>query len=360
MSKYVLYDYLQVPGGAERLTLELMSELDSFQLVVARVFSAAQALNKVNETNIKSLDSTWTQWLGRVPEAFLLFKHATKFLGHAQVVLYSGIYAPLAVVHQKEGRRFYYCHTPPRFAYDWRDDYLQKVPRITRPIAALGIDYIRRHYESALAQMDVIMVNSESVQRRLYHYLGLPSEVVYPPINTEYFKWIEQGDYYLSLARLVPSKRVELIVRAFLAMPEHKLVIASGGALEMTLRALASDADNIFFTGWQSEEDLRQLIGRSRAVIYLPRDEDFGMSPVEAMSAGKPVIGVAEGGLLETILDQQTGLLLAPQPTNECIIDAVHSLDARRALDMRSACERRASLFSKKIFIENIWKICDF
>ncbi|CAN5367433.1 glycosyltransferase [soil metagenome] len=357
MGRYILYDYLQLAGGAERLTLDLVNGLPGYELVVSRIFPQARLLaplQEIDQAALHCLGTPITRGLGRIPEAMLAFRQRTDFLRDAEVVLYSGFYAPAAVSNQQRGRRVYYCHTPPRYAYDSRQRYLDRVPALVRPAASLVISTLRNQYESALAQMDKVVANSDNVRGRLETYLGIEAEVVHPPIDTERFRWLGQDDYFISLARLDAYKRVDLIVKAFLAMPDQKLLVVSGGVEEANLKKLANGAANIFFMGWQTEESLRELLGLARAAIYVPIDEDFGMSPVEAMSAGKPVIGVNDGGLTETLLDGVTGVLLPKQISVEALIDAVNSMTAVRALGMRAACEARAKLFSKQVFLERM------
>jgi len=137
-------------------------------------------------------------------------------------------------------------------------------------------------------------------------------------------------------------------------MPEKKLVVASGGSDLENLKNLAKDYHNIKFTGWCDNQQLQELIGRCIATIYIPPDEDFGMSPLESMAAGKPVIGVAEGGLLETIVHQETGLLISADLNKKTLIDAVNEISRDKALSMRNACEARAQLFRTEVFIEKM------
>lgn len=351
MSRYLLYDYLQVAGGAERLMLELVHGLPDHRLVVSRVFPEAHALEALGGVDVRTLGTPLTRPLGPILEAIHAFRHRTAFLEDAQSVIYSGFYAPFAVHRQRGGRRILYCHTPPRFAYDLREFFLARYPAPVRPLASAFFDHVKRHYEVALSRMDTVIANSENVRGRLKRFCGVESQVVHPPIDTERFRWIEAGDYYLSLARLAPYKRVDLVVQAFLQMPDRKLVVASGGPEEGRLRMLAAGATNIAFTGWTDDARLRDLVGRCRAAIYLPEDEDFGMSPVEAMAAGKPVIGVAEGGLLETVVDGETGRLVPVPPTVEAIADAVGRLDAAASLAMRPACVARARTFAAPVFL---------
>ena len=352
-NRFILYDYLQVAGGAERLTLTLAEALPEFQLVVSRVYADAQALS-LGALSPRCLGSGVTRWMGRIPEALWQFRTATRFLRHAEAVIYSGFYAPLATRNQLTGRKIYYCHTPPRYAYDLATVYRNTIPILWRPVFDAGICWLRHEYEQALAGMDAVIANSFNVQRRLKQYLGIEAQVIHPPIDIARFRWLGAGDFFVSLARLTKPKRVDRIVQAFLRMPDQKLVVVSGGPELDNLRCLAAGARNIHFTGWQSEMQLQEWIGNARAAIYLPVDEDFGMSPVEAMAAGKPVIGVAQGGLLETILDGQTGILLPAEPVVDQLITAIRQLTAQLALAMRPACEARARLFSRDIFINQM------
>jgi glycosyltransferase involved in cell wall biosynthesis len=357
MGKYVLYDYLQVSGGAERLSIELSRGLPGFRLVVSRVFEQARFLTSeegFDAGDLHCVGSGWTKPLHRSAEAAVAFTIYTKFLRDAETVIYSGLYAPFAVANQVSGKRIYYCHTLPRYAYDWHERYMARIAPPLRPVAGMAIARLRRRYEASLAQMDRIIVNSENVRGRLRKYLGIDSEVIHPPVDTERFRWINQGDYFISLARLETHKRVDMIIKAFLGMPNEQLVVASGGRDEARLKALANGASNIVFTGWQTEAQLRDWIGGARAAVYVPSDEDFGMSPVESMAAGKPVVGVREGGLIETVVDGITGLLVPSPLTVGTLREAISTLHSSKALSMRADCEEQARRFSKKIFIERM------
>ncbi|HSB96766.1 MAG TPA: glycosyltransferase [Spongiibacteraceae bacterium] len=350
----VLYDYLQVAGGSERMALDLCRGLPGASLFVARAYAEAAALTGSRPDEIKALGSAITRPLGRILEAAYCFKYRTQFLSDAKNTYYLGNYAPLAASRQANGKKIYYCNTPPRFAYDWSAEYRSRqAPVLRGPFDHLTACY-RSVYEQAVAQMDVVIANSENIRQRIKKYLNLDSQVIYPPVDVEKYRWLSQGDYFVSTARLMPYKRIRAIVEAFLKLPAQRLVILSGGPELASLQQLAADADNIHFTGWQSDAQLLDWIGNARAAIYIPKAEDFGISPVEAMAAGKPVIGVADGGLLETIVHEQTGLLLPPDPTTEELIAAICRLNPATALAMRGACEARARLFSRNIFLEKM------
>jgi glycosyltransferase involved in cell wall biosynthesis len=199
--------------------------------------------------------------------------------------------------------------------------------------------------------MDKIFANSKNVQVRLKRYLGVDSEVLYPPVNIERFKWLSDGDYFLSTARLEPLKRVDLIVEAFKQMPDEKLVVTSGGSQLDNLKKLAGDAPNIEFTGWVSEARLAELVGHCKATIYIPKDEDFGMSPLESQAAGKPVVGVDEGGVAETVLHGRNGLLIRTPPSPSRICEAVREFGAARELCGGAS---NASAPLREIFVSNM------
>ena len=152
-------------------------------------------------------------------------------------------------------------------------------------------------------------------------------------------------------------KRVDLIVKAFKALPNQRLIVTSGGPALESLKALARNANNIEFTGWVSGAKLLDLVGNARATIYIPIDEDFGMSPVESMAAGKPVIGVAEGGLLETVIHGETGHLISEKLCVQSIIEAVEEMNPKHALRMRGQCQQQAQLFRPEVFLNKMREV---
>ena len=357
----ILYDFLFCQGGAERVTLELVHGLRGADLCVD--FFNREAFQNDTLQGVHCIELGGSEgfhipgW--RTLKGLYNFRCKTGFLDDYDWVIYSGSNAPIAVMNHAEGRNIFYCHTIPRFVYDLKEYYLGSVPFWQRLLLKGLIPYVQRRFEAAMARMDVIIANSENVRGRIRQYLGYDAQVVYPPCDVESYKWREQGDYYLSTARLEPYKRIDLIVKAFKELPDKRLVVSSGGSDLNRLRKLAGDVDNISFVGWQDDQQLKDLVGRAIATVYVPRDEDFGMSPVESMAAGKPVIGIAEGGLLETVVDGETGLLLSPEPTPDKIVEAVRALTPELALGMRQSCEQRATLFSRERFLRDMQAVID-
>ena len=161
--------------------------------------------------------------------------------------IFSGVAAPFAAPRKGNGLNVFYCHTPPRFLYDKRDYFQARFPAALKPLIALVLKVFAYLYRKTVDRMDLIITNSENTRSRIKTYLGRNSVVVYPPCDTARFQWLGQKDYYLSTARLTGLKRVDRIVDAFIAMPDKKLVVASGGEELEHLRQRAAHAPNIHF-----------------------------------------------------------------------------------------------------------------
>lgn len=206
--------------------------------------------------------------------------------------------------------------------------------------------------------MDTLVANSKNVQKRIQKYLNCSSTIIHPPCDITKFSWQQPGNFFLSMARLDPLKRVSMIVEAFKKMPDLNLVIVSGGTEFGTLKQLADGFDNITILGWVNESRLQTLLATCLATIYIPKDEDFGMSAVESMAAGKPVIGIAEGGLLETVCDGITGTLLEPDSFSvDTLCHAINSFTLKDSNNMKEPCQERAALFDKTLFLQKMNKL---
>jgi glycosyltransferase involved in cell wall biosynthesis len=202
-----------------------------------------------------------------------------------------------------DAEKVYYCHTPPRYLYDFREKYLLSLPSIFRPIFSMAFRIFASIYESHLGSFDQIFTNSKNVQSRLKHFTGYDSVIVYPPVDTDRFTPGARGEgitrfdeYYLSWARLSPPKRVDLIIEAFLDMPEKNLIFTYGknDPLKEALLKKIEWISNRLAIDSPDDNTLLDLIRWAVATIYIPIDEDFGMTPVESMACGIPVIGAAE------------------------------------------------------------------
>lgn len=347
----VLYDFMQVPGGAERVTLALCEHFESMDLVTAFVDPSAFPEPPLHTSRLKTLTSSTSITGWHLLKSARAFEYKTDFLKDYDSLIFTGSVAPLAIKNSAAAKNIYYCHTPPRFLYDLRDYYLDTATVLQKPALKALMCYLQPRYEDAIARMDEVFANSKNVQTRLKKYLNVEAEVLYPPCDTEGFEWMGDGDYFLSTARLEPLKRVDLIVEAFKAMPDKKLIVTSGGSQLESLKKNAVGAKNIIFTGWVSDTELRRLVGNCIATIYIPKDEDFGISPVQSLAAGKPIIGVNEGGVAETVREPADGILLPITPSAERVREAVKAIET---LNLSPIHPNGASLHFREVFMDRL------
>ncbi len=280
------------------------------------------------------------------------FLYKTSFLKSYDIVLFSGDSISWVRNCRPDSLKIYYCHTPPRYIYDLHDLYKRRIAWYKRIFFVIGCRIFRFLYERDISKMDIIVTNSKNTQERIRKYLWLSSQIIYPPVDTSKFRHISDGDYFLSFARLADAKRVDLIVQAFIWMPHEKLVVIYGknDPQKDVILDLAKWCSHIHCITLENNDELYTYIGKARATIYIPIDEDFWMSPVESMCAGKAVIGVNEGGLKESIIHQSTGFLLKQDFTIDDLQQAVGYMTQERCLDMKEACEIRARDFSLQNF----------
>ena len=299
----VVHDFFNTPDGGGKVAVILARSFYS-KLFTGQLDRGAFPDGYFGDVTPGNLDAynKSPRWL-RFSKIFQLWWAFAHFpTTSTSLAIFSGSFSLLAY-RKIAGKKIFYCLTPPRLLYDQKGFMVQQVPGWQRPFLRVVMFLYRLAYVRAVRRMDMIITISETVRRRFRRFLGYDSLVIYPPCEAERFRWVDQGDYYLSTARLTSLKRVDLIVNAFKEMPDKRLVVVSGGADLSKIEAMAAGALNIDVLGWVDEESLSDLMGRCIATIYIPMDEDFGISPVESMAAGKPVIGVQEGGLLETISD---------------------------------------------------------
>lgn len=297
----------------------------------------------------------FTKWFRHIKLKFA-FMFKTSFLKDYENVIFSGDSISWVRNCNKNQKKIYYCHTPPRYLYDLHEIYLKKVPLIMRPIFKLACFIFRKLYENDIKKMDLILTNSKNTQKRIKNFLWIDSEILYPPVDLDLFKYIDQKDYYLSFARLADAKRVDRIVEAFKILKDKKLVIIywENDPQKEKIFDLAKNYENIKFITLPGNVWFTDYIGNSIATIYIPIDEDFGMSPVESMSAWKPVIWVNEWWLKESIIHNKTWLLIDEKCSVDDIVKAVNFIDSNKALEMRIDCEQRARYFSIDSFREQL------
>ncbi len=267
----------------------------------------------------------------------------TDFILSTDASIIKGISNPKLVPH------VCYCHSPPRYLWDMQDTYMDNTSNLG-PLGRLAFRYVtpfvRKFDQEAARRVSHFIANSRFVQNRIEKYYGRESTVIYPPVSVQDLQvGARSDDFYLIISQLVPYKRVDIAVEAFTRLKKRLVVIGEGSELGH-LRKMAGPT--VEFLGSQSFSVLKRHYETCRAFIF-PGIEDFGITPLEAQAAGKPVIGFAEGGLLETTLEGKTALYFHQQ-TADALIDAVRRFEAG-ALDYDpQVCRAHAEAFSPEKF----------
>lgn len=352
----ILHDTFLYKWWGERLIMMMAKALKSD---IASGFFSAWSFDLRKEwfewKMILLSDEIFKKWFRHI-KLKLAFLFKTNFLHEYDTVIFSWDSISAVRNCKKETKKIYYCHTPPRYLYDLHDLYLKKVPILLKPVFKVFCYIFKKMYESDIKKMDLILTNSKNTQKRIKDFLWIESQILYPPVDMDLFKFIWQKDYYLSFARLADAKRVDKIVEAFKQMPDKKLVVIywENDPAKKKIFDLANWFNNIEFKTLPWNVWFTDYVGNSIATIYIPIDEDFWMSPVESMSAWKPVIWVNEWWLKETIVDKETGILISPECRIEDIIEAVNFLTPEKCLELKDNCINRAKNFSLDEFDKKI------
>ena len=247
-----------------------------------------------------------------------------------------------------------YVHSPIRYAWDLQHQYLAEAGMqrgLKSWIARMMLHYMRIWDQRTANGVDAFVANSSFVARRIRKAYGSAATVVFPPVDVERFVPGEQrDDFYLIASRMVPYKRIPLIVEAFAAMPTRRLVVIGDGTdFE---RAKAAATPNVTLLGYQSDATLVDYMQRARAFVFAA-EEDFGISVVEAQACGTPVIALGRGGVREIVVDspdpdRATGLFFDEQSV-PAIVNAVERFEARPSF-RPEVCRRNALRFTAERF----------
>jgi len=201
-----------------------------------------------------------------------------------------------------------YCHSPFRYAWFERDRAMAETPRLARPLMRRILENIRRWDVAAAGRVTHFVANSEITRERIGRFYGADAEVVHPPVEVERFSIGEPQDYLLFVGQLVRHKRVDIAIEAA-GRAGHEIKIVGDGPERPALEARFGNGRGARFLGSVTDERLAELYGDCLALV-VPNVEEFGIAAVEAQAAGRPVVGVRDGGLRETVIDGETGLLV--------------------------------------------------
>ena len=256
-----------------------------------------------------------------------------------------------------------YVHSPIRYAWDFQHQYLRESglnKGLKGWLAKYLLHKIRIWDYRTAAGVNHFIGNSRFIARRINKVYGRQADVIYPPVNTDKFEFSDKKeDFYLAACRMVPYKRVDLIVSAFAKMPDKKLVVIGDGSEMDKIKQLAMD--NITLLGYQDDAAMVDYMKRAKAYVFAA-EEDFGISPVEAQASGTPVNTFGKGGCLETVKplgsDKPTGLFFFEQ-TADAICEAVNTFEKYADEIKPEDCREHALTFSEQRFRDEISQYVD-
>lgn len=253
------------------------------------------------------------------------------------------------VLAPSTARHVCYCHTPMRYLWDlypaYRNEWTASAWK--RALMAPAANYLRVWDYSTAARVDEFVANSANVARRIWKTYRREARVIYPPVGVESFYWKPPEDYYLIVSELVAYKRVDYAVRVF-SKDGRRLKVVGDGPDYAELKRMAKGS--VEFCGRVSDEELRELYARARAFV-MPGEEDFGLTPVEALASGKPVIALGRGGVVESVpVSDPAGGVFYDAPEEEQLRAAIARFERMEARFQPRELQAYAARFSEERF----------
>ncbi|WNL40120.1 glycosyltransferase family 4 protein [Halomonas sp. PAMB 3232] len=357
MKVAIVHDWLTTWAGAEKALAELASCFPQAEIFTTVNFLASDDMpalkgRAIHTSVIQRLPFArkhYRRYLPLMPLAIEQFdlKGFDLILSSSHAVA-KGVLCDPGAVH------ICYCYSPMRYAWDMQHQYLRQTGKergVASWLMRWQLHRLRQWDFISAQRVDHFVAISHYIKRRIARCYRRDAEVIYPPVQVERFRHDQPRDeFYLTASRMVPYKRIDLIIEAFNRLPDKRLVVIGDGPDRARLSAMAGP--NVTVLGYQPDDVLVDYLERARAFLFMA-EEDFGILPVEAQAAGAPVIGYGVGGLSETMLDDTTGLWVAEQ-TSAALIERIHQFEQRRRSEpdafSPTACRQSAERFATANF----------
>ena len=351
MKVAIFLDYIGSIGGGVRVALMLARALQA-DIITTDVSSEDIERLGYGDVKVRSLGRTIKLPPFKQISASFLFA-LCDFSHEYDFFIFSGNWSHYAA--RKHHPNLWYCYSPVRAFYDQRETTIaRQSDAVTRVMADL---WIRTHSwfdQRSVRNLDRVIAISETVRLRIRDFHGRSSEVIYPPVDTKKFRFKEYGDFWLSVNRIYPEKRIDLQFEVFRKLPEERLVVIGGYATgdlaaKYYEKLIRNVPNNVEMRGAVTEEVLIDLYAKCKGLICTAEDEDFGLTPIEAMASGKPVVAVNEGGFRESVVHGKTGLLV--KADRDELVKALKEIskDPER---YKEECMERAREFDTSVFLE--------
>ena len=351
----IFHNFMDNIGGAEIVGLTLARELK------ADFYSTNIDEGKIKKMGFSDIK---LKSIGKIPinapyrQQMALWRFRMLNLGKKyDFYIIDGDWAMSGSVNNKPN--LWYVHSPIREIWDLYEYTRQNIVghSISRLIFDTWVKYNRYLNVKYVNHVDKIVCNSENTRRRVKKYLHRDAVVINPPIDTSKFYCGKTGDYWFSVSRLITHKRVDMQIDAFKKLPDERLIIIGSYEKSRHFTTYVNyiksiKPKNVEILHWVDQDKVIDLYANCKGFITTAQDEDFGMTPVEAMASGKPVIAPNEGGYKETVIDGATGKLINDIDVNK-LIDAIKQIGKNPEI-FKDACLEQAKKFDIKIFIQKI------
>ena len=352
----IIHDWLVTYAGAEKVLeqiLKIYPEADLFSLVDFLKDEERSFINNkiVNTSFIQKFPFAKTKYRSYLPLMPLAIEQFD--LSGYDLIISSSHAVAKGVITGPDQLHISYVHSPIRYAWDLQHQYLRETgldKGMKGWFAKFFLYKIRKWDVGVGNRVDVYIANSNFIKRRIEKIYRRSSEVIYPPVNVENFELeTVKDDYYLTASRMVPYKKIDIIVKAFIKMPNKKLKVIGTGPDFEKIKKLAKGFSNIELMGYQPFSILSKSMQKAKAFIFAA-EEDFGIIPVEAQACGTPIIGFGKGGLLDTVVENKTGIFFKEQ-NEDSLIEAIVKFEKFNKIFFNPHEIRKNALnFSNKVF----------
>jgi len=361
MKVAIVHDWLVTYAGAERVLEQLINLYPD-----ADLFSLVDHLPPNNRGFIKN-KQVETSFIQKLPFSKKYYRQYLPFMPIAieqfdlsayDLIVSSSHAVAKGVITGPDQIHISYIHSPMRYAWDLQHQYLEE-SGLKKGIKGWIVKYIlhkMRIWDSRTANnVDYYIANSNFISRRIWKVYRREAHVIYPPVYVGDFTFCsEKEDFYLTVSRMVPYKKIDLIVKAFSTMPEKKLFVIGEGPEFDKIKAQAGS--NVILLGYQPFDVLKDYMQRAKAFVFAA-EEDFGIIPVEAQACGTPVIAYDKGGVKESVQglnsSTPTGVFFGEQ-TIASLTEAIEVFESNKDRISPHACRENAERFSTEIFMSNI------
>jgi glycosyltransferase involved in cell wall biosynthesis len=368
MKTAIIYDWLLESAGGEK-ALEAI-----YEIYPSPIYTLIHN-QELFKTSFLAQEKVYTSFLQKMPFSHKFHRYYLPFYPLAieqfdvrehNIVLSLSHAVAKGVLTHPDQLHICYCFTPMRYAWDLMHCYLERSRKWQKGFAQFAFHYLRNWDITSLNRVDHFVAISHYIARRIRKIYGREPTVIYPPVEVENF-YVEEKkeEYFITVSRLVPYKRVDLIVEAFSYLPQHKLIVIGDGPEMKKVKRLATK--NVELLGYQSDQEMHSYLSKAKAFIFAA-EEDFGICVVEAQAAGIPIIALGKGATLETVVEQKTGLFFKDQ-TVASLLDTIAHFE-KQEFDPHKI-RQHAQKFSKQRFhtefrnlmsekIKEKYESCDF